>query len=1229
MASLPSKIDQRSYEEIVQQTENLMQQFSSWKPAPGGKVDLGKALIRIFGKMMSLISDHLNQVPEKNFFAFLDLIGGQLQPPQPAKVPLTFYLAEGSPVDGLVPAHTQVSAPPSEVSDKEIVFETDRELVVTTTKLQAVFVREPSQDKYSNCTLAATGQQDAAFLAFGGDRTIPHSLYLTCSEIFDLPELTEFRLIITTNNANQFKNLPLNWSYWDGSQWSAISAPSKSSKNNQSIFTFTNLPIPTAREIQGKKAKWLQANLTNISTNLPQVTQIQGSISIQKSNLIPAICLFNSIPLDLSKDFYPFGERPEQNDTFYIALHDTFIKPNATITVNINLSYQPVNINNLTVIWEIGNGQTWQEITNQNSQVKWIENYTAIQFTEQSSIQTKLKFPAQNNMPSPSTVNGKTHYWLRARITQGHYGKAADERKYPIYDELAILIAAITKGGTEITVDNLDLFKIGDTIRLLSNTGGFPEEHQITKITQNGNKLTLNTGIINDNLAVGTRVMRKLIITDRSLPTYDPPIVKSLQLTYEFTLLENAIYCADNDFVYAHPENFTTQLKQKADVGDKILNLFKIQGLALGEFITINTENYQIETINPTKKQVILTSEISQNYPINTVINRYFQPFTPTTDQESTLYLGFNKSFGNKTVSLYVQVEPPTPDEMSNDIAVKTVITEIANAGQITIEVADIAGWETSDSLEIQNPINPKQYDNYTIININENEITLSQALQQTYPEETLVLHSLQPKLIWEYSSPSGWQPLGVEDETQAFSQSGLIQFIAPANFSQRLNFGQSLYWLRVRWNGGNFQIKPRLRRWLTNTTWAVQSISLHNEILGSSNQEANQVFVANNTPILSGEKLVIQEGKVPQELDSERVYIIRDYLGEIEEVWVEWEEVGDFYGSGASDRHYTLDRQTGEIRFGNGQAGMIPPRGQNNIRLSFYCTGGGKQGNITSQTISQLKTTIPYIDRVINLENAIGGADQETLDRIKERVPKQLRHRNRAVTIEDFADLAYEASTDIARVKIVTPDLMTSGFSALDENLWLDPTKPDISFEDAITEKLQKISSQRTEFEKMIREINHRAGEIKLIILPQSSDRQPVPSLALLNRVENYIRSRCQATVDLTVTAPKWQEITVITTITPTSLEKIDVIRNNIRQSLEIFLHPITGGKGDGWQFGRYPQKSDFYAIIQSISGVDHIDYLEVQPPPPTTTKNSYFSADCLIYSGDHIINIKSDRRG
>lgn len=1072
MTSLPPKIDQRTYEEIVEKTENLVQDFTDWQPVKG-KTDAGGALIRIFGRMVKLVSDRLNQVPEKNFLAFLDLIGGQLNPPVPAKVPLTFYLAQGSPVDGLVPAYTQVSAPPVEGSDEEIVFETDRELVVTTAQLKAVFVSEPGNDRYSDRSLSAMGEQDKAFLAFEGDKAMEHYLYINCPEIFSLPELTNFQLIFNTNNATLFQGLQLSWSYWDGSKWKEIDTPSSNNKNHQSIlkFNFSNLPIPTATKINEQTAQWLRASLTNItdiSNNLPEITNIKGKISITQYNLVPDICLFNNIPLDLTKDFYPFGEQPVLNDTFYIALHDDFIKPGVAINIDIEYTYKPVNTNNLKITWEIANNQEWQEIK-----------------VSTNNISEKLELPNLENIPFPNTVNGETRYWIRARITQGNYGKPASERKYPLYSDLAVITANVNENEIVIKVDSLDLFNIGDKIRLLPNTGGFPEEHEINAINQSSNQLTLNSGIINKNLAVGTRVMGKSIITEYIPPTYDPPLIKSLKLKYEFILEEDSNYFAYNNFKYSYP------------------------------------------------------------HKIN------FKPFTQTTYENSTLCLGFDKSFDNKTVTLYTQVEPPSPDELSTDTPLETV----------------------------------------------------------------------KPELIWEYYSTNGFQRLAVKDESQAFSQSGLIQFIAPPDFTKIEIFGKQLYWLRIRWVHGNFRVKPRLRHILTNTTWAIQAISLKKEILGSSNYEPNQTFIPNNTPILMGQQLEVQEGQIPLELESDKIKFIRDELGEIEEVWVLWQEVADFYGSTANHRHYTLDRQTGEIRFGDGQTGMIPPRGRNNIRL-HYRTGGGKQGNISAQTITQLKTTIPYIDRVINLEPSAGGAEQETLERLKTRVPKELRHRDRAVTIDDMADLAYEASTDVARVKVVTPDLMTVGFSPLNENLWIDPNKSDISFQDILNEKLNQITKEedKDNFQKMMEEINQGGGQVKLIILPDSKQRQPIPSLALLEQVESYIRSRCQGTVDLIVTAPKWQKVTVNATISPISLEATDILINTIKQRLEAFLHPLTGGTGEGWKFGRYPQKSDIYAIIQSIPGVDFVNSLSLSP----TEINQSLSADTLIYSGNHTINLQ-----
>ena len=68
------------------------------------------ALIRIFARYGEIVIDRLNRVPEKNFLAFLDILGVSPVPPVAARVPLTFKPVENSPPSVRVPAQTQVAA---------------------------------------------------------------------------------------------------------------------------------------------------------------------------------------------------------------------------------------------------------------------------------------------------------------------------------------------------------------------------------------------------------------------------------------------------------------------------------------------------------------------------------------------------------------------------------------------------------------------------------------------------------------------------------------------------------------------------------------------------------------------------------------------------------------------------------------------------------------------------------------------------------------------------------------------------------------------------------------------------------------------------------------------------------------------------------------------------------------------------------------------------------------
>lgn len=429
-----------------------------------------------------------------------------------------------------------------------------------------------------------------------------------------------------------------------------------------------------------------------------------------------------------------------------------------------------------------------------------------------------------------------------------------------------------------------------------------------------------------------------------------------------------------------------------------------------------------------------------------------------------------------------------------------------------------------------------------------------------------------EPEIAWEYRDAQGnWRWLGAQDQTAGLTRRGVVTFVAPADLVPTTAFGRAASWLRARWNGGRYLVLPRLTRIVTNTVWAHHATSIANEVVGSGTGEPGQTFSTSLTPVLNGERVEIREVESPTAMErsalgSGAVVEIFDDTGSRSEIWVRWQEVPDFYASAPTSRHFRIDRLSGLITFGDGTRGRSPPRGSNNIRIS-YQSGGGSAGNRPAGGISQMKSALPYVDSVRNFEAAAGGADAQSVDEACRHGPAALRHQNRAVAIADYEDLAFNASSAVARVKGIA-----AGSS---EN----------------------------------------AGEVQLIVVPGGSASQPVPSLELLQQVQDAIAAVAPPTVDLWVRGPDWLAVSVAVQVAPISLDGAMDLLNAVRDRLTEFLHPLTGGlNGTGWEFGRRPHHSDFYAQIEQIPGVDYVEALTVtyasDPLPDRETT--------LIYAGN-----------
>src|SRR5262249_3167191 len=95
--TLPApNLDDRRFQDLVEEAKRLIPIYCpDW--TDHSLSDPGIALVELFAWMTEMILYRLNQVPDKHYVKFLELMGISLFPPEPAKVDLAFWLVAPVP----------------------------------------------------------------------------------------------------------------------------------------------------------------------------------------------------------------------------------------------------------------------------------------------------------------------------------------------------------------------------------------------------------------------------------------------------------------------------------------------------------------------------------------------------------------------------------------------------------------------------------------------------------------------------------------------------------------------------------------------------------------------------------------------------------------------------------------------------------------------------------------------------------------------------------------------------------------------------------------------------------------------------------------------------------------------------------------------------------------------------------------------------------------------------
>ena len=475
-----------------------------------------------------------------------------------------------------------------------------------------------------------------------------------------------------------------------------------------------------------------------------------------------------------------------------------------------------------------------------------------------------------------------------------------------------------------------------------------------------------------------------------------------------------------------------------------------------------------------------------------------------------------------------------------------------------------------------------------------------------TYPR------TFDPGIRWEYCvdpAANEWAKLDVRDETAGLTERGIVSITVPQPTTAFERFGETAHWIRLRVTGDRFDqsalsaltaetvpAPPVVDGVHLNTQWATNTRTIEDEILGSSDGAHDQVFECAHVPIIDIDVWVDEQGSLSasqqRTLIEERpaaVERVTEPDGSVSAFWVQWTAVDDFLESGSQDRHYVVDRTSGTVAFGDGQHGAVPPSGNDNVRAT-YTTGGGSEGNVDAGAVTDLRSSISLVESVANHAPADGGAAAESPSALASRAPAQLKTREKAVSASDFEAVAMTVTRELAKVKC-EPEMNPDG--------------------------------------------EREPGWVTLLIVPEARREQPVPSLALQERIQRAISERAPATLvaregsRIVVRGPSYAAVSVDARVRTDGVKSISLLKTEIESTLEAYLHPLSGRNGEGWSFGTLPAEETLAEQVGTIEGVDAVLDLDVtvetggDTQSVATSREDGVGRDTLVCSGEHEIAV------
>ncbi|HEV8474658.1 MAG TPA: baseplate J/gp47 family protein [Methylomirabilota bacterium] len=371
------------------------------------------------------------------------------------------------------------------------------------------------------------------------------------------------------------------------------------------------------------------------------------------------------------------------------------------------------------------------------------------------------------------------------------------------------------------------------------------------------------------------------------------------------------------------------------------------------------------------------------------------------------------------------------------------------------------------------------------------------------------------------------------------------------------------LTWLRVVPSSA---ARARLLWAGINAVAVEQRIAVTNELVGEGDGRPDQVFKLARGGVVPGSvRLDVVEGG-----GTRRWTAIDDLMAAGPEVRAQTPRApGQVWQDVRPSEVFVVDAEAGTLRFGDGLRGRRPPLGARLV--AHYDTCDGARGNVPAGAIA----SGPALPPGLKPDNPLptwGGADAEPVASGEKRVTNFIRHRDRLVTADDFAEIARRApGVDIARVEVLAayhPDLRHG-------------------------------------------EPGDAPGVVTLMLVPRRDPRQPdapSPDRAFLDALCRHLDPRRLVTTELILRGPDYVPIWLSLGITVAGGFATPDVRDRVKQRLAEYLAPARDperaalegntalafpGMEAGWPLRKAVNKLELMAEVSREPGVLKVNEL------------------------------------